>query len=147
MLAAHTQVVPKPDRAAQAQEPGAKQVLASDLFTVGKKPLWKREWNSTDLQYTAFLGGMHLLALAAPFTFSWEMVGMVLVEGGWRRQGSGWGSALAALCADPWAGPGRAMFGVKVTGSLTAMPQACLTSLPPRPCCPSPVPCRWACSL
>ncbi len=33
----------------------------------------------TPRTYLAFIGGMHLLCLAAPFTFSWSMVGLFLV--------------------------------------------------------------------
>lgn len=70
-------IVPKPSRAAQAQEPGSGRVLLSDVHTTGKrKSFLGREWNATDLSYTLFIGGMHLLALAAPFTFSWNMVGL-----------------------------------------------------------------------
>ncbi|KXZ49956.1 hypothetical protein GPECTOR_18g114 [Gonium pectorale] len=71
-------VVPKPSKDAQSSIPGAGKVLLSDVRTVGKRKLFGREWNTTDLYYTGFIGGMHLLALAAPFTFSWEMVGLFL---------------------------------------------------------------------
>lgn len=46
------------------------QVLMSDVYCVAKRPaFFGREWNSTDLAYAAFLGGMHLVACLAPFTF------------------------------------------------------------------------------
>ncbi|GFH06959.1 FA_desaturase domain-containing protein [Haematococcus lacustris] len=71
------QIVPKPDRQAQAAEPGSSKVLLSDVHAVPKRPsLFGREWNSTDMAYAAFIGGMHLLACAAPWTFSWPMVGL-----------------------------------------------------------------------
>ena len=73
------QVVPKPDKEAQAQEPGSKQVLLSDVHATGKRKLFfGREWNTTDLAYAAFLGGMHILACFAPATFSWPMVWLFL---------------------------------------------------------------------
>lgn len=72
------QVLPKPEFHLQKQQPGAKRVPFSDLHGVHKRNLLKREWNVTDYQYAAFLGGMHLLALAAPFTFSWPMVFLFL---------------------------------------------------------------------
>jgi fatty-acid desaturase len=54
-------------------------VLLSDVHAVGKRPLFAgREWNATDKAYAAFLGGMHVLACFAPFTFSWPMVGLFL---------------------------------------------------------------------
>ncbi len=55
------------------------QVVLSDVHAVKKRNLFfGRDWNKTDLAYAAFLGGMHLLALAAPFTFSWPMVWLFL---------------------------------------------------------------------
>ncbi|PNH05341.1 Palmitoyl-monogalactosyldiacylglycerol delta-7 desaturase, chloroplastic [Tetrabaena socialis] len=71
-------VVPKPSKEAQAAEPGAGQVFMSDVHTIGKRSLVDRPWNVTDMYYTAFIGGMHLLALAAPLTFSWNMVALFL---------------------------------------------------------------------
>ena len=74
-------VVPKPSKEAQAREPGSGRVLLSDVATTSKRPLWfGREWNTTDFTYTAFIGGMHLVAALAPFTFSWSMVGLFLAS-------------------------------------------------------------------
>ncbi|KAF5828985.1 hypothetical protein DUNSADRAFT_16730 [Dunaliella salina] len=72
------QVLPKPDPLKQQLEPGAKKVFLSDVHGVTKRDPIKREWNVTDYTYAGFLGGMHLLALAAPFTFSWPMVFLFL---------------------------------------------------------------------
>lgn len=69
-------IVPKPNKDAQAKEQGASKVFASDVHTVPKRTMFGREWNKTDATYAAFIGGMHLVALAAPFTFSWSMVGL-----------------------------------------------------------------------
>ncbi|GIM04138.1 hypothetical protein Vretimale_8750 [Volvox reticuliferus] len=71
-------VVPKPSKEAQADQPGAGHVPFSDVYTVPKRTFFGRSWNATDLYYTAFIGGVHLLALAAPFTFSWDMVALFL---------------------------------------------------------------------
>ncbi len=58
---------------------GAPQVFGTDLYAVKKRlNFWERPWNATDLAYGAFLGGVHLVALAAPFTFSWPMLGLFL---------------------------------------------------------------------
>lgn len=73
------QAVPKPNKEAQASEPGAHKVLASDVWAVGRRKFLGREWNTTDLAYAAFLGGCHLACLAAPATFSWPMVGLFFV--------------------------------------------------------------------
>jgi stearoyl-CoA desaturase (delta-9 desaturase) len=71
------QAVPKPNKEAQASEPGSWRLLASDVHAVTKRPLFLgREWNNVDIAYAAFIGGMHLLACLAPLTFSWEMVGL-----------------------------------------------------------------------
>lgn len=72
-------VVPKPSKEAQAQEPGAGKVFASDVHTVPKRTFFGRTWNQTDVTYAGFIGGMHLVALAAPFCFSWNMVGLFMV--------------------------------------------------------------------
>jgi len=69
--------IAKPSKAAQTAEDGATSVLFSDVKVTGKRPLFfGREWNATDLAYAGFLGGMHVLALAAPFTYSPAMVGL-----------------------------------------------------------------------
>lgn len=68
--------IPKPDKALQAQEPGATKVLLSDVRATGKRPLFNRKWTVTDIAYASFIGGMHLLACLAPMTFSWPMVGL-----------------------------------------------------------------------
>jgi len=67
----------KPNRDAQNSEEGATKVFASDVHAVGKRPLWGgRKWSLTDISYAVYLGGMHVLACLAPFTFSWQMVGL-----------------------------------------------------------------------
>uniref|UniRef100_A0A061R7R8 Stearoyl-CoA desaturase (Delta-9 desaturase) n=1 Tax=Tetraselmis sp. GSL018 TaxID=582737 RepID=A0A061R7R8_9CHLO len=72
--------IEKPSKDAQAQEPNSTKVFASDVHAVGKRNLWlNRKWDSTDRTYAIFLGAMHLLCLAAPFTFSWEMVALFAV--------------------------------------------------------------------
>jgi stearoyl-CoA desaturase (Delta-9 desaturase) len=69
------QTIPKPSKEAQAQEPGSKKILLSDVFTIGKRNLFtNRKWNGVDVQYAAFLGAMHVLACFAPFTFSMPML-------------------------------------------------------------------------
>jgi stearoyl-CoA desaturase (delta-9 desaturase) len=69
--------VPKPSKVKQAQEPGAKPIFLSDVYVVPKRRIFfGREWNAKDISYAAFIGGMHLLALAAPATFSWPMVAL-----------------------------------------------------------------------
>ena len=68
--------IPKPDKEMQAQEEGNTKVLFSDVRAVGKRPFWERKWSTTDLAYAAFIGGMHLLACLAPWTFSWPMIGL-----------------------------------------------------------------------
>ncbi len=70
-------VVPKPSKEAQMSEPGAGTIPMSDVATVSRRNwLFNRTWNKTDLLYAAFIGGMHVLACFAPFTFSPEMVAL-----------------------------------------------------------------------
>jgi stearoyl-CoA desaturase (delta-9 desaturase) len=70
-------MLPKPDRAAQAAEPGARRVLLSDVHAIPKRRLFfGRSYNANDLAYAAVMVGMHGLALLAPWTFSWPMVGL-----------------------------------------------------------------------
>ena len=69
--------VPKPVKEAQAGVEGARQVLLSDVYGLPKRNLlFGREWDTTDAFYAAFMIGMHGLALLAPATFSWPMVGL-----------------------------------------------------------------------
>ena len=68
--------IPKPVRELMAKEEGNWQVLGSDVHAVEKRPTWGRKWSATDIAYAAFIGGMHLIACLAPFTFSWSMVGL-----------------------------------------------------------------------
>jgi len=73
------QQVCKPDKAAQAAEPGCSKIPLSDVHAVGKRPLFAgREWQITDYTYAAVLGGLHLLACLAPATFSWPMFGLFM---------------------------------------------------------------------
>nr|P0DOW2.1 RecName: Full=Acyl-CoA C20 Delta5-desaturase; AltName: Full=Acyl-CoA 5-desaturase (non-methylene-interrupted); AltName: Full=Acyl-CoA 5-desaturase AL10 [Anemone leveillei] len=37
-----------------------------------KKITWVRKWNSTDVFHILFIGGLHVLCLFAPSTFSWK---------------------------------------------------------------------------
>ncbi|CAI7899447.1 unnamed protein product [Closterium sp. NIES-53] len=62
------------------------KVWLSDVVTVKKRPyFFNREWLPKDIGYAVFLGSIHLLALAAPFTFSWEafecFVAMYVITG------------------------------------------------------------------
>uniref|UniRef100_A0A383W3P9 Fatty acid desaturase domain-containing protein n=1 Tax=Tetradesmus obliquus TaxID=3088 RepID=A0A383W3P9_TETOB len=67
------QIVPKPNRSAQAQEPGSKKVLFSDVHAIPRKPLFtNREYNEKDKAYIGWMTFVHGLALLAPFTFSWS---------------------------------------------------------------------------
>jgi stearoyl-CoA desaturase (delta-9 desaturase) len=71
------QVIDKPDREKQATEEGAVKVILSDVHGVGKRPLFKnRDWKITDVYYAIFIGAMHIAALAAPLTASWNMAGL-----------------------------------------------------------------------
>lgn len=45
-------------------------------MAIAKRKLFNREFNSTDMKFAGFIGGMHVLALAAPFTFSLANVGL-----------------------------------------------------------------------
>lgn len=69
--------VPKPVRDAQADEQGARKVLLSDVYGLPRRTLFfGRAWDTTDIAYGLFMLAMHSLALLAPFTFSWPMVGL-----------------------------------------------------------------------
>eukprot|EP00887_Chlorella_sp_A99_P005374 scaffold1.g5374.t1 len=56
------QLVPKPDREAQASEPGAKKILFSDVYAVKRVNEWvNRDWNTTDKIYAGWANfGMFL---------------------------------------------------------------------------------------
>lgn len=74
-------IVPKPSREAQKLEPDGRKVLLSDVYATQKTNLFKnRSWAATDKQYIGFMLFIHGLCLAAPFTFSWPMVGLFLVS-------------------------------------------------------------------
>lgn len=66
--------IQKPSREAQAAEPTGVNVLLSDVVATKKRSSFVREWSNVDWVYAGFLGSMHLLCLAAPFTFSWPML-------------------------------------------------------------------------
>jgi stearoyl-CoA desaturase (delta-9 desaturase) len=71
------QIVPKPDRSAQAEEPGSKKVPFSDVYAIPRKPLFtNREYNEKDRAYIGWMTFVHGLALLAPFTFSWTNLGL-----------------------------------------------------------------------
>lgn len=74
-------IVPKPSKAAQQLEPDGRKVPLSDVFSTQKVNLFKnRTWAATDKQYIGFMLFIHGLCLAAPFTFSWPMVGLFAVS-------------------------------------------------------------------
>lgn len=69
--------IQKPNKEAQAELSESTKVLGSDVHAVQKRKLWfGRKWDKVDKTYLAFIGAMHLLCFAAPFTFSWNMVGL-----------------------------------------------------------------------
>jgi stearoyl-CoA desaturase (delta-9 desaturase) len=69
--------LPRPQRSAQADVQGAKKVFMSDVYALPKKNLFfNREYNVNDMIYVGFMVAMHGLALLAPATFSWPMVGL-----------------------------------------------------------------------
>jgi len=71
--------VPKPVMEAQAHEEGATKVFMSDVYGLPKQNLFfNREYNGNDMIYVGFMIAMHGLALLAPVTFSWPMVGLFL---------------------------------------------------------------------
>lgn len=73
------QPLPKPSKEAQAVEPDGSKVLLSDVVATKKRSLFfGREYNSKDIAYVLVIGALHGLALCAPFTFSWPMVGLFL---------------------------------------------------------------------
>ena len=72
--------IPKPVKALMETETGHRKVLLSDVHSVTKRPMWSREWSSTDLAYAGFIGGMHVLACLAPFTFSPAMFGLFMAS-------------------------------------------------------------------
>lgn len=75
------QALPKPSRKAQADIPGAKKVLLSDVFgTAKRKLILERSWGKVDVTYSAFMLFIHGLCLFAPMTFSWPMVGLFAVS-------------------------------------------------------------------
>ena len=70
--------VPKPSFEAQKREPDGKRVLLSDVVATKKRTLFNRKWNRTDLGYLTFILSMHVVALAAPWTYSTKMLGWFL---------------------------------------------------------------------
>lgn len=73
------QPLPKPSKEAQAVEPDGSKVLLSDVVATKKRRLFfGREYNSKDIAYVLVIGALHVVALCAPFTFSWPMVGLFL---------------------------------------------------------------------
>ena len=74
-------IVPKPCKEAQKLEPDGRKVPLSDVYATQKTNLFRnRSWAATDKQYIAFMVFVHGLCLAAPFTFSWPMVGLFFVS-------------------------------------------------------------------
>ena len=75
------QAVPKPCPDAQAREEGARKVWLSDVFATAKSPpLAKRGLQKKDWEYAVFMAVIHGLCLLAPFTFSWQMVGVFFIS-------------------------------------------------------------------
>lgn len=69
----YVQVIPKPNRAAQQFYEGTKKVaFTKSIFAKEKSTEVERAKNFTDKIYIGFIVTMHLLCLAAPFTFSWS---------------------------------------------------------------------------
>ncbi|MEW5316786.1 MAG: hypothetical protein WDW38_008136 [Sanguina aurantia] len=75
-------VVPKPVKEAMKEVPGNQKVLLSDVHYLPKRPTLgpNRKWNVTDMAYAGVIGGIHLLACAAPFCFSPQMFGLFLAS-------------------------------------------------------------------
>ena len=74
-------IVPKPSKEAQKLEPDGRKVPLSDVYATQKTNLFRnRSWAATDKQYIGFMVFIHGLCLAAPFTFSWPMVGLFFVS-------------------------------------------------------------------
>ena len=74
-------IVPKPSKKAQQLEPDGRKVPLSDVYGTQKVNFFRnRSWAATDMQYIGFMLFIHGLCLAAPFTFSWPMVGLFLVS-------------------------------------------------------------------
>lgn len=70
-------VVPKPNRSAQQFYEGAKKVaFTKNIFAKEKSTEVARSKNFTDKVYIGFIIAMHVLCLAAPFTFSWGNLGL-----------------------------------------------------------------------
>ena len=73
--------LPKPSKEAQKLEPDGRQVPLSDVYATQKTNLFRnRSWAAVDKQYIGFMLFIHGLCLAAPFTFSWPMVGLFFVS-------------------------------------------------------------------
>lgn len=67
--------VPKPSNAAQAQHPKGKRIAWSNVYgTLMRPPRARRSWSSTDIGRGVFFSLWHVLALFAPFMFSWRTV-------------------------------------------------------------------------
>lgn len=58
--------------------PGPRLTAVAPLPPVRFPPV--TQWNSTDKAFLAFIGGMHLLACCAPFTYSPQMVALFLAS-------------------------------------------------------------------
>lgn len=69
--------VPKPNRAANSLEPGAKEVpFTTNIWAKEKSAVVPRPKNTTDKIYIGFMVAMHVLCLALPATFSWGNVAL-----------------------------------------------------------------------
>ncbi|CAM6102672.1 unnamed protein product [Calypogeia fissa] len=55
----------------------ARNIWFSDVVPRRKRPYFiNRKWTPKDITYAVYMGVMHLLCLAAPFTFSWSAFGV-----------------------------------------------------------------------
>lgn len=74
--------LPHPSLDAQAHEPGAEKLPFSDVIITKKLNivLNRESWTYYDILVGGFIGGLHALCLAAPFTFTWPAfwTGLVL---------------------------------------------------------------------
>lgn len=66
--------------------PKGKPIWLSDVVGQKQRPYFaNREWTAKDIQYAVYMTVVHGLALAAPFTFSWDrlalFVGLYIITG------------------------------------------------------------------
>lgn len=114
--------LPKPSLEAQRSEPDALAIPGSEVYATRKLNNWvsREPWTFSDVVVGGFIAGLHLLCLAAPFTFDWYnfyiflalycAVGCLGIDVSFHRQGHTWqvefrigrsGSKMSR-CALPW---------------------------------------------